>query len=141
MSANLFAYGTLQIDTIMQAVTGVLPESQAARLHDFARYRVADQTYPGIVPKPGAQTPGRLYRGLAPETWARLDQFEGDLYIRQSVTVVTSDGTTLPAQTYVIKPDQRTCLTAQSWDLNTFIARHQNAFMRTYYRPRMCPPD
>ncbi|WP_414675385.1 gamma-glutamylcyclotransferase family protein [Methylocaldum sp.] len=62
---NVFAYGTLQIPEVMHAVACASYPSQAARLHDYARYRIRNQVYPGVRSELGTFTDGILYKDVS----------------------------------------------------------------------------
>jgi gamma-glutamylcyclotransferase (GGCT)/AIG2-like uncharacterized protein YtfP len=129
---NIFTYGTLMIPEVMVAVTTRKFRSIDAILKGYARFKVKDESYPGIIPASDAVTQGILYFDVDELSLERLDEFEGDLYQRTSVRVETKKEETLSAETYVIKPELRSCLSLQEWTLKEFAQKHLAAFLETY---------
>jgi gamma-glutamylcyclotransferase (GGCT)/AIG2-like uncharacterized protein YtfP len=126
----LFCYGSLEFDAVMRAVTGRSFVGEPASLEGFARYRVRDAHYPGLVPEPGAQTSGTLYRALDAEALAALDRFEGALYARHTLEVLrASDASRAAAEVYVVRDAHRHTLTAEPWDKAGFARDHLAAFL------------
>ena len=130
--SELFVYGTLQLSDVMEAVTGRAFPSRAAHLEGYRCARLAGRTYPGITPEAGVRTPGRLYSGLDGDALERLDAFEGDLYARREVNVVSEDGAPASAFAYVIEPGSRALLTEDTWELEVFRERHGDEFLASY---------
>lgn len=118
---------------VWQAVVGCHHEPLKAMLGGYARFRVRDTSFPGIIVTPTIEPlEGKLYLGLNPKLVSLLDQFEGDLYYRQLVIVQTSDGHQYRANTYVVRPENRHLLTNDPWcpknfansgELNRFLAQ------------------
>ena len=100
MSDAVFAYGTLEIPAVMEAVTGRSFPQREAALEGFARFLIRGRFYPGIIEERGSVTDGVLYEGVDPESLTRLDAFEGPLYKR--LRVLRQDGVAEAALTYVI---------------------------------------
>lgn len=115
----LFAYGTLIFPEVFRAVTGRLPESRPGRLAGWAAYGLQGAVYPGLRPAEGSETPGRLYLGIDPPTWARLDAFEGELYRVETLDVECAAGPR-SAAVYVVEPDQRHRLSDRPWNPEEF---------------------
>ncbi len=124
MSGALFAYGTLVLPAVWEALTGRRALPRAARLADYARRPLRGALYPGIAPEAGAWTPGVLHPGIDAATWALLDAFEGPLYQRRRVQVTVEGGGRAAVWAYVVRPAERTRLAAGSWDPRAFAARH-----------------
>lgn len=73
----LFTYGTL-LDPEFAARLLERPVTPApARLLDFELLRVESMPFATVFDAPGEVVDGRLYRGLRPEDWQRLDRYEG----------------------------------------------------------------
>lgn len=132
MQRHLFVYGTLMFPQVMDAVTGRSFASVPAVLDGYARYRMRGANYPGIVPTPGARVSGVLYRGLDPQSLARLDRFEGMPYRRAAVRVTTVDGEELDAFAYVVRPAGMAHLCRRPWDPQAFQRRDLGPFRRSY---------
>jgi gamma-glutamylcyclotransferase (GGCT)/AIG2-like uncharacterized protein YtfP len=129
---NLFAYGSLMIPSVMVAVTGHNFRAEGACLRDYARFKVKGESYPGIIYQKGAFTNGVVYLGLDALSLKRLDEFEGDLYERVSVQVLSAQGGTLTAEAYVIKREGSGLLSSEPWDLEEFEKNHLEKFMASY---------
>ena len=132
MQTHCFTYGTLMCADIMSAVSGRPLSGEPARLDGYARHAVRDEDYPGIQPAPGAQVEGVLYRDIDAAALARLDAFEGDMYARETVRITLADGTSLVADTYVIRPQHRTLLLAEDWNFAAFLTHGKARFTRRY---------
>ncbi|MGJ3244267.1 MAG: gamma-glutamylcyclotransferase family protein [Opitutales bacterium] len=103
MAEALFVYGTLMAPEVMEAVAGYLPASTLAQVNGYARFRLVDRDYPGLVKEAGASAEGLLYRDVTPEAVERVDAFEDTFYERQSVTVQPLDGgDPVEASAYVV---------------------------------------
>lgn len=122
--ANLFAYGTLRHPAVITYVLGREPDREDVEVEGFVRYRIRDADYPGILPQPGSSIDGTLFRGITPEELLRLDEYESDLYVRQTVTVQHPEGGTSIAFAYVLPPEHEGVCTKEPWDLNTYHPRH-----------------
>jgi gamma-glutamylcyclotransferase (GGCT)/AIG2-like uncharacterized protein YtfP len=116
----LFCYGSLEFEEVMRQVTGQTLPGEPATLEGFARYRVRDADYPGLLPEPGARTEGTLYRALDADSLATLDRFEGALYERRTLAVTKHDGTSVSAQVYVVREAHRHTLSREPWDKAAF---------------------
>ena len=127
---DLFCYGSLEFAEVMQAVTGRTFAAEPAWLPDFARYRVRDGEYPGLVREPGARTAGTLFRGLDAASREALDRFEGALYERQVRQVELRDGRREAADVYVVVAARRAELTREPWDKARFGRDHLETFLR-----------
>ena len=130
--AHVFAYGSLMIPAVMRAVTGCDFLSISASLQDYARYRVRGESYPGIVPEKGALTRGILYLNVDCSSVERLDDFEGEWYVRTPVKIKTPAGRLLPAEAYVFEEKHRNLLSSVGWDIKTFEIKHLKAFLQNY---------
>ena len=95
----LFCYGSLEFAEVMREITGRSFAGEPATLDGFARYRVRDTDYPGLVPESDAQTVGTLFRALDAVAIAALDRFEGALYERKTLDVRLRGGTTAARST------------------------------------------
>lgn len=135
---NLFTYGSLMCIDIMTKVAGCQADSSPARLNNYFRSNIRDREYPGITPRPGTMVTGVLYLNLSSEAIQRLDVFEGELYQRQFVEVVTEHQGILKAMTYVIKPRYSDLLTDEEWSFDYFLAVGKKKFEETYFGFQDC---
>jgi gamma-glutamylcyclotransferase (GGCT)/AIG2-like uncharacterized protein YtfP len=136
MIDRLFSYGTLQVPEVMQAVTGRTYEGLLADLPGYAVYTVNQAEYPGVVPQAGSKAPGTLYIGVAPQQLKALDVFEGDLYERRLLEVVTSDGHKSAAWVYVVPARLGSRLSSRPWSLRHFVTHDFQKFWGGYVRKR-----
>ena len=127
---NLFCYGSLQFARVMRAVVGRDFAAEPAALVGFARYRVRDAAYPGLLPEPGARTDGTLYRGLDDAAIRALDHFEGAFYERLTLEIELASGARESAQVYVVVPARREELSRDPWDASRFERHDLETFMR-----------
>ncbi len=134
---HLFAYGTLEIPEVMEAVTGRSWASAEARVTGFARFLLKDRIYPGLITTPGAVCSGRLYYQLDDRTLAILDAFEDEVYTRTRIEADVPGRRSLEAYAYLIPPSHRACLTTIPWDPRAFRASHLLRYLETcntFYR-------
>lgn len=121
---NLFVYGTLMVPAVMQAVTGRAFQSVSATLLGYARYRIKQQVYPGIIVRDNACVNGMLYYGIDATSMQRLDEFESRVYRRGTVTVQPADTAETEAYAYIIAPSCEHLLSKDSWDPERFKQQH-----------------
>ena len=131
--AAIFAYGTLQVPEIFEAVTGTSAVSESAILPGYARYGIRGQVFPGIVPEAGASVSGRYYPDLDEDTLAKIDDYEDVLYDRLTVTVRVG-GVQKPAETYVVAGRYHDWLDGKPWRLETFREKHLARYLRYFRR-------
>lgn len=129
---NIFTYGTLMIPEVMVAVTTREFRIIDAMLRGYARFTVKGESYPGIIPASDAVTEGILYFDVDEWSLERLDAFEGDLYQRTPVRTETKEKEIIHAETYIIKPKYRSCLSSKEWNVKEFAQKHLEAFLDTY---------
>ena len=115
---SLFAYGSLQLTEVFEAVTLESREGVPAILGGFQRTKLRGFSFPALLPVPGAQTMGILYRSLGLDAWQRLDAFEDDFYERREVTVLLLDGALCQVFTYVLSDQYRHLSLDQDWSLD-----------------------
>ena len=124
---HIFTYGSLMFPEIWQRVVRGNYRSATATLPGFARYALADDTYPGMVAQAEAVVEGVLYYDVAPPDLAALDAFEGREYRREKVNVVIKSGETVIACTYIFLAEQR--LSGLPWEPQAF---QMSRFIGTY---------
>ncbi len=129
---NLFTYGSLMCSDIMLKVAGCQADSGKAILNNYFRSKVRDQEYPGILPQQGATVSGILYFDLDFRAIHQLDIFEGELYQKEKVEVITENHGPTTAMTYMIKPRHRHILTGEEWSFNQFLVFGKKKFQETY---------
>ncbi|MEX0937673.1 MAG: gamma-glutamylcyclotransferase family protein [Pirellulales bacterium] len=129
---HLFAYGTLMCEDIFRQVAGCDAARAPAVLQGFSRRQVRGEHYPALLPVDGGRVEGLVYRDLSDAAWQRLDRFEGEMYLRQEVGVELSDGTALPAFTYIVRPEYADRLEAALWEFADFLREGKERFQRHY---------
>jgi gamma-glutamylcyclotransferase (GGCT)/AIG2-like uncharacterized protein YtfP len=134
----LFAYGTLQLPVILEAIVGGHWQGRPALLQGYARYRVRGKPYPAIVAEPGGNVAGLLYQGVGATEIEQLDRYEGDLYERHELDVRV-DGATLRALTYVLRAPHRALLSNESWELDAFEREHLTSYLQGISVTRRAP--
>lgn len=126
---HLFTYGTLTIPEVMQAVTGQTFQATDALLPGYERFCLVDKTYPGIIKSGQHATAGRVYHDIDALSLQRLDYFEDDLYVRQAVTVVLPDKSTICADVYIVPPHQIHWISNQVWSEEYFRTSQLETFL------------
>lgn len=129
---HIFTYGSLMCPQIMERVCGFQLISRPATLHHFHRSRLHLLDYPGIFALQNAHVPGILYLDLPTPALRRLDDFEGDQYVRQEVKVELDGGQYLSAMTYVLQAHCQTLATGEEWDFAAFLSSGKDRFLNTY---------
>ncbi len=126
---NIFTYGTLMEPSLFRAVCGKAFLSKKAVLSEYARYRVKNETYPGIIHSPGRRVKGVVYLDVDDGSIHRLDRFENVyFYFRTAVSVKAETGM-IPAETYAVKWEHRDVLSHEAWDFENFRKHHKQAYL------------
>lgn len=128
---NLFAYGTLMCEDILQEVSGHRLTHEPAVLKGYCRRGFRRKPYPGLVPDESGYVEGVFYRSVPPEAWDRLDGFEGEMYSSEGVSIELNDGSIWPASTYVVRPAFRHHLEVGDWNFTDFLHNGKASFWNT----------
>jgi gamma-glutamylcyclotransferase (GGCT)/AIG2-like uncharacterized protein YtfP len=128
-SHTLFVYGTLMIPEVLTILLGRVPVMHEALLRGYRRYTIDGACYPAIISDTTANVNGQVLLGLTPREVATLDDYEGDAYVRTEVTL-TVDGASTSAECYVWRDASRVRLGRDDWDLETFVCRHLEQYLR-----------
>jgi gamma-glutamylcyclotransferase (GGCT)/AIG2-like uncharacterized protein YtfP len=129
---NLFAYGTLMCEDIMEDVSGCRLSPVPGTLTGYSRRSVRGEHYPALVPHEAGRVEGVVYRDVPDSAWERLDRFEGEMYARRRVQIKLNDGSTLPAATYMVQPAFLGHLEQSDWDFADFLRNGKTSFQRHY---------
>lgn len=129
---NLFAYGTLMCEDIMQEVSGCTLSHEPATLKGYSRRCVKGEHYPAIVPDREGRVYGVVYRNVPDSAWERLDRFEGEMYARKLVQVEPGEGAILLAATYVVQPEFLDRIETSDWDFAEFLRGGKARFQKHY---------
>lgn len=115
---SLFAYGSLLLPEVFEAVTRQSRDGVPAVLDGFRRTKLKGFGFPAILPEAGMDTSGLIYTALEGAAWRRLDAFEDDFYDRKSVLIRLASGELLEAQTYVLSHRFLHLSLDESWSLD-----------------------
>jgi len=131
---NIFTYGSLMFPEVWERVVGSHYQVSPARLDGYVRRQLRDEIYPVIVPQvPDSHVEGMLYFGISIEDLARLDRFEGEYYVRRSVTVIDCrEGIVRQAFSYVLSGRYRHLLSDRDWDPGYFHEHGLRRFLADY---------
>lgn len=132
-SQRVFVYGTLMVPEVLHLVLARTPESMSASLPGYHRYSLQGELYPAIVlaseTHPAPLVSGRLLAGIGVSELTTLDVYEGPMYRRDVVMVLTADGQPVKAFAYVLRDEHRAKLATRDWDLQKFKARQLQRFL------------
>ena len=129
--SHVFTYGSLMFDAVWSRVVQGRYTAVEGSIEQHGRFAIDGEDYPGMVPRGDARVTGVLYLDVDDGDLARLDQFEGDDYRREVVTVTSADGVAREAQTYIYLRAER--LLASPWKPDAFAMER---FLATYCRDR-----
>lgn len=128
---NVFTYGSLMFPEVWQRVVRGNYASRKAYVSGMRRFAVKDELYPAVVEgKVEDRVDGVLYGGLNESDLMLLDVFEGDQYVRQTVTVTLEGGETAQAEVYVFKAQFRNLLEGRDWDAGQFGLQYLQEFIQ-----------
>lgn len=77
---NLFVYGTLQNNEVVQALTGKEFEKLPFRLNGYRVALVRNEHFPGMVISDSDHANGFILRSVDPESYARICDWEDSRY-------------------------------------------------------------
>lgn len=103
-----FFYGTLCDADVLRLVLGYAPEPRQlakARLAGYRRRRAAGQSFPIILPSPGAATDGLLFAPRSTHDSARLAAYEGPDYHCAELPVRSLERNAVAEATLVFLPE------------------------------------
>ncbi|KAK8954432.1 AIG2-like protein [Platanthera zijinensis] len=126
---NIFVYGSLLADEVVNALLKRVPTCSPATLNGYDRYSIKGRVYPAILPAEGKKTYGRVILGVTDAELYILDTFEDEEYKRNTVEVfLNGDSERLLAETYVWgdKDDQNLF---GEWDFEQWKQLHMKDFL------------
>lgn len=130
---NLFTYGSLMFDNVWSRVVSQGYESTPASLSGYVRKYVNNDSYPVIFKySSDISIEGKLYFNITPHDLDLVDEFEGEYYLRQTIQVRLPDGSSLPAETYVLKDEFRHLASDLDWDADHFASTEIHHFLERY---------
>ena len=103
-----------------------------ARLEHYARYKLANRDYPGLLARDQASTDGVIYLDVTKPDLERLDRFEGEEYERIRVQVADQTGKPYTACTYLYKSCYAHQVLAGEWSYSEFQAKGYQHFLDQY---------
>ena len=119
---------------VFAAVVGACIEKSSCVLPGYERLKLTGQQYPGLREKRHATVPGVLYRGLSQPQLHRLDQYEGDEYLRELVMVRNEHHRYYSAWVYVLQPKYSHLLSADRWDAVEFETLYLNDYLANLHK-------
>jgi gamma-glutamylcyclotransferase (GGCT)/AIG2-like uncharacterized protein YtfP len=120
---HVFTYGTLMFPEVWRAVVGKQFVTVEATVRGFAIFRVRGAVFPGMIASSERDVvPGVVYLDVEQPSLARLDVFEDDFYLRESLWVECADGQWRTADAYVVPAANRAVLSHETWRRDEFCA-------------------
>ena len=114
---------------VFEAVSGVSITSELCVLPGYQRLKLTGQVYPGLREKRHSSVQGFLYKGLSQPQLHRLDQYEGDEYLRELVVVRNEHHRYYSAWIYVLQPKYNNLLSNENWDAVEFERLYLSGFL------------
>ncbi len=126
---SLFTYGTLMDSDVFALVTGVSRQGNNAMLPGYRRYTVIGESYPAIVPSENETVDGVLYDDLSDESIKKLDQFEGDEYLRIQGSAFVGN---IFKTVWVYEYNQKyvSNVSSEPWSFTHFVENEKEAFLK-----------
>ena len=119
---------------VFEAVSGVSIKSELCVLPGYQRLKLTGQVYPGLQEKKRTSVQGFLYKGMSQSQLHRLDQYEGDEYLRELVVVRNEHHRYYTAWVYVLQPKYNSLLSNESWDAVEFERLYLSEFLANLNR-------
>ncbi len=130
---NVFAYGSLILPEVWEAVTGECHRSEPGWISGYVRRTVRGATYPGIVTDDSSgaseRIDGAIYYDVGTDALAALDEFESDFYVRVALEAHDGRGKVLRCEAYLVPPENAHLLSEEVWDLDRFRSEHLAEFL------------
>ncbi len=86
---ELFVYGTLGLEAVVECLLDRIPASAPATAPGWRAAKLPDRPYPGLVADESAAAPGRVFTDLSVDEWSTLDAFEDPTYTLAPVPLST----------------------------------------------------
>ena len=125
-----FFFGSLLSADVRHAVIGrAVPDDECAAvtLDGYRRVRVANETYPALVPAKGESVEGIVVSELTAEEALRVMWFEGEEYKPEAVLVRYPRGGFDEAFTFLAAPDLQ--LTDEAWDYDAWLEQELEQYV------------
>ena len=113
--------------------TGFRPGIQfsTCAVKDYVRFRLAAESYPGVIYEKGAEVAGTVYFEIDETTLHKLDRYEDTCYKRLKVEVTLQNDEVIEAMAYIIEDNKKYLLSENAWDKQKFIEHDLDVFIRT----------
>jgi len=135
---NVYVYGTLMFDSVLNRIINGNPKKIIANAKGFKRLKVKNEDYPGLIrcKDIGSESfvNGVLLLDVSEEDIARLDSFEADCYLRESIDVHDEGGNLLTAYAYIVRQEFEHTLSDEEWDAEEFNSNGIERFSTNYDR-------
>lgn len=130
---HIFTYGSLMFEPVWsQVVRGSYQHFQGT-ISGYIRLRIRNENYPALVPGPlTASVSGIVYLDIDAEDLARLDAFEGSIYLRKNVQVRTGNNL-FAADAYLLRDSYRHLSSDREWDPEEFEKHGIHEFLGSYF--------
>lgn len=119
-SKPLFVYGSLMFPYNLLRIIGRIPLTQGGAIYGYKRLEIKNDLYPTIVKAEKLSlVTGKLIYGLTKSEAEKIEDYEGELYERRTLTCRTFSGEEL-CWTYQLKPEFISLITQQDWSLKRY---------------------
>ncbi len=81
-------------------------------------------------------TSGRLYLNVDEESLRVMDEFEDDMYVRETIVVNTEFGECEKAWAYLVPKEHQAQLGTECWDQDVFLENHGETYIAMCARVR-----
>jgi len=115
---NIFVYGTLQSELIINKLTGKSFDFLPAILSGYKRYCIKGCDYPAIIAEAGSETKGLVIMNVEDSDMKILSFYEGDEYEKKIVSVILNNKPTNVLAFIWVK--EIGLLENKDWDLQQF---------------------
>jgi gamma-glutamylcyclotransferase (GGCT)/AIG2-like uncharacterized protein YtfP len=115
---NIFVYGTLMSEPVLNKLTGKSFQSKPAILTGYKRYCVRECDYPAIINDADSETKGLVIFNVEDSDLEVFSFYEGDEYEKKWVEVIVN-GEISRVVAFIWKKDRK-LLEDKSWDLIRF---------------------
>jgi gamma-glutamylcyclotransferase (GGCT)/AIG2-like uncharacterized protein YtfP len=135
-TVNVFTYGSLMFTPVWESVCVGRYATKKMVLRDFQRYCIKNESYPAVVPQPGASVEGLVYFDVSEVDQLALNQFEGEEYVLRHHQI---DGLSIAFYEFVAlaRIDKRDWSPDdfEQTGLPLFIRRHVGSYLAKGSRP------
>lgn len=127
---NVFTYGTLMSENVLQVVLGRVPQREDGILHNYERRPIQGQVYPAVMHAPEKLVAGVVLHDLTAEEIIILDAFEDPAYERCCLPVTLNSGDQVVARVWVRSSENVDDLDANcDWSFTEFQINHERQYV------------